>query len=641
MALGDVIARLSVQLGLETAAFESGSKKAQQEAGKLHSGLKKVGGAIAGAFAIDQLVGVVGQWRDMTKAALEATGALGETAAQLGVNTTALQEYRYAASQTGIEQGEMDKALQMLTKRLGEAAAKTDGPTAAAFKKLGVNVRDANGNVISAADAIPLMAAGYAKLGSAAEQAAIGTAAGGRAIQVLGPLMAEGAAGIEKMRARAHELGMVLSEEVIKNADKTADSLDEMYRAVKMQENAQLVRPENIKALVQYEQGISDLKLQLIKGVAQLFKWNEEWSAGEKIRAARAREFWRTIGELPGQALARIKQFIGGFVTIGREIVAGIARGIRAAPGAVWDALKGVISSGITNAKNFLGIKSPSRVFMEIGDYIAQGLAIGIEGGKGKVDAATKKLTEAARRAAEETQALFARLFPELEKANNYDADLKRIAGSGRSGDAQYEARRRLGLEVSGVSGDNPVSVIDTPALDVTKGLDAVLAKMDVFGKKAGSITVNVAKSFKDMADATVQSLGNLANSIKGGGFLDILGAVIGLGTQLGSIGVFGKKIAGRINAPARAMGGPVTGGRPYLVGERGPELVVPGRSGTVIPNHKMGGRGGVVVNINAKDAVLTHQVRSWVAEGMAAAADAGGDIGVARVGYRQRRRVA
>ena len=48
--------------------------------------------------------------------------------------------------------------------------------------------------------------------------------------------------------------------------------------------------------------------------------------------------------------------------------------------------------------------------------------------------------------------------------------------------------------------------------------------------------------------------------------------------------------------AGARGMGGPVTAGRPYLVGEKGPEIVVPGRNGGIVPNNQMGG-GGVTVN--------------------------------------------
>jgi phage-related minor tail protein len=53
----------------------------------------------------------------------------------------------------------------------------------------------------------------------------------------------------------------------------------------------------------------------------------------------------------------------------------------------------------------------------------------------------------------------------------------------------------------------------------------------------------------------------------------------------------------------ARANGGPVSSGQPYMVGERGPELFVPGRSGTIVANDKMGGGGdvNVVVNVDAK----------------------------------------
>lgn len=49
--------------------------------------------------------------------------------------------------------------------------------------------------------------------------------------------------------------------------------------------------------------------------------------------------------------------------------------------------------------------------------------------------------------------------------------------------------------------------------------------------------------------------------------------------------------------AGKRAMGGPVTGGQPYLVGENGPEIVVPSRNASVIPNNQIGGGGQVIVN--------------------------------------------
>lgn len=48
-----------------------------------------------------------------------------------------------------------------------------------------------------------------------------------------------------------------------------------------------------------------------------------------------------------------------------------------------------------------------------------------------------------------------------------------------------------------------------------------------------------------------------------------------------------------------RALGGQVGAGRPYMVGERGPELFVPGAQGNIVPNNAMGG-SNIVVNVDA-----------------------------------------
>ena len=49
-----------------------------------------------------------------------------------------------------------------------------------------------------------------------------------------------------------------------------------------------------------------------------------------------------------------------------------------------------------------------------------------------------------------------------------------------------------------------------------------------------------------------------------------------------------------------KANGGPVKGGRGYIVGERGPELFSPGVSGTITPNEMLGGSTNIVVNVDA-----------------------------------------
>jgi len=55
-----------------------------------------------------------------------------------------------------------------------------------------------------------------------------------------------------------------------------------------------------------------------------------------------------------------------------------------------------------------------------------------------------------------------------------------------------------------------------------------------------------------------------------------------------------------------RASGGPVFAGQPYMVGERGPELFVPGQSGWIMNQQQLAGMGGggngVTININGGD---------------------------------------
>jgi hypothetical protein len=94
----------------------------------------------------------------------------------------------------------------------------------------------------------------------------------------------------------------------------------------------------------------------------------------------------------------------------------------------------------------------------------------------------------------------------------------------------------------------------------------------------------------KSLADVASQTLRQVANILLQFGVNTALGGIPGLGSFFGG---------------GRAAGGPVSGGTPYMVGEKGPELFVPNTSGNIVPNNKLGGGGGgstsVVVNVDAK----------------------------------------
>jgi hypothetical protein len=67
--------------------------------------------------------------------------------------------------------------------------------------------------------------------------------------------------------------------------------------------------------------------------------------------------------------------------------------------------------------------------------------------------------------------------------------------------------------------------------------------------------------------------------------------------STVGSLGGLGAD--GLPNIGFRANGGAVSAGSPYIVGERGPELFIPGAQGNIVPNNAMGG-SNIVVNVDA-----------------------------------------
>ena len=128
---------------------------------------------------------------------------------------------------------------------------------------------------------------------------------------------------------------------------------------------------------------------------------------------------------------------------------------------------------------------------------------------------------------------------------------------------------------------------------------------------------LSVATSFADSFANVLMSGGNLLQGL-GQIFVDlgkqilsmiikaaVLAAILsvtGLGaTAKASGGIFsggagfGDILKGMMGG-AFADGGRPPVGKMSLVGERGPELFVPGSSGTIIPNHAMGGGGGAVI---------------------------------------------
>lgn len=118
------------------------------------------------------------------------------------------------------------------------------------------------------------------------------------------------------------------------------------------------------------------------------------------------------------------------------------------------------------------------------------------------------------------------------------------------------------------------------------------------------SKTMTAAEAMRQLTQALIKTI--LQAALLGQG---PLGNILGFGTTVpgGTGGLLGG-LAGAFTG--RQSGGPVSAGRPYVVGEHGPELFVPGRSGQIVPGNVSKGSTGtglqVIVNNTVSDQTET-----------------------------------
>lgn len=97
-------------------------------------------------------------------------------------------------------------------------------------------------------------------------------------------------------------------------------------------------------------------------------------SFGENARSA-AEDFGRNL-------MSGLQELPGRVISIGSDIISGIAQGIQSAGSMILDTLMGAVGGAIDAVKNFLGIASPSKLMRDlIGVNMGEGAAIGVEVG--------------------------------------------------------------------------------------------------------------------------------------------------------------------------------------------------------------------------------------------------------------------
>ncbi|ARQ46671.1 phage tail tape measure C-terminal domain-containing protein [Oxalobacter formigenes] len=248
----------------------------------------------------------------------------------------------------------------------------------------------------------------------------------------------------------------------------------------------------------------------------------------------------------------------------------------------------------------------------------------------GKSTIEIQKLTEA-RRVDLETQEAIKRTTLEIGEKNVdvLSAEIEKIKQIG-------EASKQANLELI----QKKYDVNNDPWVNLGKSMQDYREKAEETGKSIGDTLTN---TFREMENVWVKfvttgklSFSDLANSIiadlariqakkmissLADGLTSVLGKTLGgvfeykFGDGPGSEYAYNEIFGDKPYVGKKALGGPVSGGQTYLVGERGPELFTPPSSGTIIPNNMLGGGGSMSIQINHKNEGTRQEITSSSAD--------------------------
>ena len=204
-----------------------------------------------------------------------------------------------------------------------------------------------------------------------------------------------------------------------------------------------------------------------------------------------------------------------------------------------------------------------------------------------------------------------------LERRLNFTTSInainKKIVGANRAEDEQLAARlefekTKLGIQFQLGEDLRAAQSVEEKMLLTKQAIQDIDAARIILGEKlfnisekmktnfelvgqtiASGVTDNITAAIlqtKTLGEAAKNILNDLANTL----------VKLGVNTILGSIapGIFGG-----LPMLKFANGGRPPVGKASLVGEKGPELFVPKRSGTIIPNDKLAGGGSTNISVN------------------------------------------
>lgn len=222
------IFRLLGSIFVETDPANRAIDKTEKKAKGLSSTL--AGGVKAAAKWTAGLGGAVGGLVLLANTTARSADQIDKMALRTGLSRTRLQELQFATSQAGVSFEALQGAAARVTGAMGRAD--DEGKAASAvFQRLGIAVHDSAGKLRDSGAVFNEALLALAGMENQTERNVLAQQLFGRGALELVPLLDAGTQGIAGLSARAHELGLVMTDQAIAAGVKMGDTLDELSRS--------------------------------------------------------------------------------------------------------------------------------------------------------------------------------------------------------------------------------------------------------------------------------------------------------------------------------------------------------------------------------------------------------------------------
>ena len=592
------VGTLTANLVAETASFQRDLGKAQRV---MNSSSAKMNRALGGldrgfaqvqrqakAFGVAIAAAATAGLVALAKRSLDTADAIAKTSRNLGLTTDQLQEFRHAAELSGVGTKTLESSMLAFVKRVGEAKAGV-GPLVSGLKALDGELLADIKSAGSQEEALVLVADAMANAESATDRARIANAAFSRAGISMVEMLRGGKEGFAGMRKEAHELGAVIDAKLFTSAEKTKDELARLEAVISADVTSAVLNLTGpIIAITGHladwgktakwvTDRLNDLfstskverQAQILDEIAAL----DDRMKMAKITAERAGS------ENSAGFLKRLQLLKDEVAALNDEWIK-LSESMKTAPTPPPPAT-GAAGGGVkTETKPGKGYVFDSQAWVE---EKAKAWAAAREAETAKAAALAATTTEMERQNDQLARMIVSqgqgtkavKAMTEIQEIENM-ALADGVDLTSKQSDAWYAAARKGQMYKAEIE---RVAKAQAEAKEVG----------DAFGNTiAGAFEEAIlsGKRFSDVLKGLAMDLAKL-----------VLRKAVTEPLAAGLSGVFTNIFGGLF----KAEGGPVHAGQPYIVGEKRPELFVPGQSGTILPSVPTdfggGGGGGLTIN--------------------------------------------